>query len=184
MDISGIANILIVIALVGWVIYRQFTWQLVNPSRLWRMPIIIAIIGVAMLANMKSLTHVQPVAVAILVGEIALSLGIGALMGSLATFRTRPQRESDVKTRRGETFSPARSVIDSRTGALGASLWVVMIALRIGIGFAVAQFSPSALLASTGTILLVVAANRFARAFMVQNRIERLGLMGLERTAA
>ncbi len=36
---------------------------------------------------------------------------------------------------------------------------------------------PSALLASTGTILIVVAANRFARAFVVQTRMERQGLL-------
>lgn len=177
MNISGIANILIVVALVVWIVYRQFTWQLVNPSRLWRMPVIITIIGIAMLASTKSLTAVQPLAVAILVGEITLSLALGAAMGTMARFRSRPQRESDVDVRKGQTFNPAVSVIESRTGGIGASLWVLLIAIRVGTEVAVNTFYPSALLASTGTILIVVAANRFARAFVVQTRMDRQGLL-------
>jgi hypothetical protein len=179
MNISTVTDIIIALAVLCWIIYRQLTWQLVNPSRLWRMPIIIAIIGVVMLGQTKSLTAVKPVDLLILVGELALSLGLGAVMGALARFRTRAQRASDVRQRGGQSvdFDPSVTVTESRTGALGAALWIVLIALRVGIELLTAHYFPSALLASTGTILLVVAANRAARALVIGMKMERRGLV-------
>jgi hypothetical protein len=179
MNISTVSDILIALAVLCWIIYRQFTWQLVNPSRLWRMPIIIAIVGLAMLAQTKSITDVSPVDLLILAGELALSLGLGAFMGTLAKFRTRAQRASDIRQRRGVPvdFDPSITVTESRTGGLGAALWIVLIVVRIGIELLTAHYFPSALLASTGTILLVIAANRAARALVVSTRMERRGLV-------
>jgi hypothetical protein len=143
------------------------------------MPAIIAIIGVIMLAQTKSLTDVKPVDLLILAGELVLALGLGAIMGTLARFRTRGQRASDIRQRSGVPvdFDPSVTVTESRTGALGAALWVVLIAVRVGIELLTAHYFPSALLASTGTILLVVAANRAARALVVTLRMERRGLV-------
>jgi hypothetical protein len=133
-----------------------------------------------MLSQTKSLTSVRPLDLVILAGELVISIVLGAVMGSLARFRSRPQTANDVRGRRGEPMQqhdPSVTVVESRTGALGAALWIVLIALRVGIEFAVAHYYPSALLASTGTILLVVAANRAARAFVVLNRMERKPLV-------
>ncbi|MDQ1561125.1 MAG: hypothetical protein QOE85_466 [Actinomycetota bacterium] len=179
MNISNVADILIAAALVCWIIYRQFTWQLTNASKLWRMPLVVGIIGVIMLSQTKSLTSVRPLDLVILAGELVISIVLGAVMGSLARFRSRPQTANDVRGRRGEPtqHDPSVIVVESRTGALGASLWIVLIALRVGIELAVAHYYPSALLASTGTVLLVVAANRAARAFVVLNRMERKPLV-------
>ncbi|HEX3678543.1 MAG TPA: hypothetical protein VHU90_02380 [Galbitalea sp.] len=179
MNISTVTDIIIALAVICWIVYRQFTWQLVTPSRLWRMPAIIAIIGVIMLAQTKSLTDVKPVDLLILAGELVLALGLGAIMGTLARFRTRGQRASDIRQRSGVPvdFDPSVTVTESRTGALGAALWVVLIAVRVGIELLTAHYFPSALLASTGTILLVVAANRAARALVVTLRMERRGLV-------
>ena len=133
MNISTVTDIIIALAVVGWIIYRQFTWQLVSPSRLWRMPAIIAIIGVIMLAQTKSLTAVKPIDLLILAGELVLSLGLGAIMGSRARFRTRGQRASDIRQRSGVPveFDPSVTVTESRTGALGAALWIVLIAVPL-----------------------------------------------------
>jgi hypothetical protein len=179
MTLSNIADILIAVALVCWIIYRQFTWQLTTPSRLWRMAIIVAVVGIIMLAQTKSLATVSPAAVGILVGELAISVALGAFMGTLAKFRSRPQRESDVSSRRDgpKTFDPSVTVIESRTGGLGAALWGVLIVVRIAIELIVSHYFPSALLASTGSILLVLAANRAARALIVTIRMERKGLV-------
>jgi hypothetical protein len=179
MNISTVTDIIIALAVLCWIIYRQLTWQLVNPSRLWRMPIIIAIIGVAMLTQTNSLTAVKPVDLLILVGELVLALGLGAAMGTLARFRTRAQRASDVRQRGGvpTDFDPSVTVTESRTGGLGAALWIVLIALRVGIELLTTHYFPSALLASTGTILLVVAANRAARALVISVRMERKSLV-------
>jgi phosphoribosylformylglycinamidine (FGAM) synthase-like enzyme len=175
MTTSNVADILIAIAVLVWVIYRQLTWQLVNPSRLWRMPIIVAVVGIIMLAQTKSLNNITAIDLAIFAGELVFALGIGAAMGSLARFRSRPQRASDVASRRdsGATFNPAITVVESRTGGLGAALLLVLIVVRIGIEIAVTQYSHSAFLASTGTILIVLAANRAARALVVSRRMEQ-----------
>jgi hypothetical protein len=179
MNISTIADILIAVAVLCWIIYRQFTWQLASPSRLWRMPAVIAIVGVVMLAQTKSIGNVKPVDLLILVGELVLALGLGAIMGTLAKFRTRGQRASDVKQRSGSPveFDPSITVTETRTGGLGAGLWLILIAVRVGIELLTAHYFPSVLLASTGTILLVVAANRAARALVVSVRMERRGLV-------
>jgi hypothetical protein len=179
MNISTVIDIIVALAVLCWIIYRQFTWQLVSPSRLWRMPAVIAIIGVIMLAQTKSLTVVKPIDLLILVGELVLALGLGAVMGTLAKFRTRGQRASDIRQRSGVPvdFDPSVTVTESRTGGLGAALWVILIAVRIGIELLTAHYFPSALLASTGTILLVIAANRAARALVVTLRMEHRGLV-------
>jgi hypothetical protein len=179
MNISTVADILIALAVLCWIIYRQFTWQLANPSRLWRMPAIIAIVGLVMLAQTKSIANVGPVDLLILVGELVLALGLGTVMGTLAKFRTRPQRASDVRQRSGVPvdFDPSVTVTETRTGGLGAALWIVLIVVRVGIELLTTHFFPSALLASTGTILLVIAANRAARALVVTVRMERRGLV-------
>jgi hypothetical protein len=179
MNISTVADVLIAIAVLCWIIYRQFTWQLASPSRLWRMPAILAIVGLIMLAQTKSLANVQPLDLLILVGELVLALGLGAIMGSLAKFRTRAQRASDVSQRGGAPvdFDPSTTVVETRTGALGAALWVVLILVRVGVELLTAHYFPSALLASTGTILLVIAANRAARALVIALKMERSGVL-------
>jgi hypothetical protein len=179
MNISTVTDILIAVAVLCWIVYRQFTWQLASPSRLWRMPAVIAIVGLVMLAQTRSIANVRPVDLLILAGEIVLSLGLGAIMGSLARFRTRGQRASDVRQRSGVPvgFDESVTVTETRTGALGAALWIVLIAVRVGIELLTTHYFPSALLASTGTILLVVAANRAARALVVTVRMERRGLV-------
>lgn len=179
MNISTISDILIALAVLCWIIYRQFTWQLASPSRLWRTPAIIAIVGLIMLAQTKSLTAVTPTALLILAGELVLTLGLGAIMGSLAKFRTRPQRASDLRQRSSVPvdFDPSITVTETRTGGLGAALWLVLIVVRVGIELLTTHYFPSALLASTGTVLLVIAANRAARALVVTLRMERRGLV-------
>jgi hypothetical protein len=179
MNISTVTDIIIALAVLCWIIYRQLTWQLVSPSRLWRMPAIIGIVGVVMLAQTKSLTAVKPIDLLIFVGELVLALGLGSIMGTLAKFRTRAQRASDIRQRSGVPvdFDPSVTVTESRTGGLGAALWLVLILVRVGIELLTAHYFPSALLASTGTILLVVAANRAARALVLSVRMERRGLV-------
>jgi hypothetical protein len=179
MTTSNVADILIALALVAWIMYRQFTWQLVSLAKLWKMPVIVAAVGIIMLAQSKSLTAITPIDIGILAVELIISLGLGAAMGSMARFRTRPQTAADVSSRRNPSaaFNPAVTVIESRTGALGAALWLVLIAIRIGIEIAVNHYFHSAFLSSTGTILLVVAGNRVARALVVAGRMERRGLV-------
>lgn len=53
MTIQTLANILIGVALVGWIVYRQLTWRIVYISRMWRLPLIMGGVGIVMLAQTK-----------------------------------------------------------------------------------------------------------------------------------
>jgi hypothetical protein len=168
------------LAILAWVIYRQMTWQLVSPSRLYRMPIIFGLIGVVELTQVHGVTTVSATDFLILGGELVLSLGVGAAMGSMARFRSRPQRESDVANRRSGgtgSWDASVTVIESRTGAWGAALWVLIIAVRVGVEFAATGIDHSALISATGVILILLAANRLARGFVLLRRMESKALV-------
>ncbi|MBE7163061.1 MAG: hypothetical protein INR72_17625 [Williamsia herbipolensis] len=156
MSVQLIANVVIGLALVGFLAYRQMTWQSVDPSRIWRLPVILGIVGVVMLAN----THATPTStdVVFLGVEVLLSVAIGLTMGRITTFRTAPEAD-----RRGRT-------LQTRTGWLGGVLWLVLIAVRVGLDVAGTHLGAH-LLTSTGTILLTVAVNRAARALVVDQRM-------------
>lgn len=175
MNVQNLATGIIALLLVGWVIYRQLTWQVVKPSRMWRMPLILAVIGLVELAQIKGNTPLSIADIAIVGTELILALAIGAAMGVLARFRTRPERESDVASGRPDgqssAWDPTRTVVESRTGGWGAALWIVMIAVRVGIEFGARSIDNSALIASTGIILLVIAANRLARVLVINYRM-------------
>jgi hypothetical protein len=174
MTTSNLADILIAVALLCWVIYRQLTWRLVSSGALWRMPVIVAAIGVIMIAQMKDAKGITLLDVTVLIVELVVSFGLGALMGTMATFRSRPQRATDVRTRNGETavWSSDTTVTESRTGGWGLVLWLVLIAIRIGIDL-VASDLGATLATATGTILIVLAANRAARALVIGHRLEQ-----------
>ena len=62
--------------------------------------------------------------------------------------------------------------LQSRTGWAGAVLWVVLIAARVGLDVLGGHLGAH-LLTATGTILLVLALNRAARALVIDQRIPR-----------
>ncbi|WP_416393932.1 MULTISPECIES: hypothetical protein [unclassified Curtobacterium] len=158
MSVQLLANILIGIALVAFLGYRQATWQYLDPTRIWRTPLVMAIVGVVVLTQTRStITTTDVVFLAI---EALVTIGVGLTMGSITRFRT-----VGTPDRKGRT-------IQSRTGALGAALWIVLIAVRIGLDVLGAHLGAH-LLTSTGTILLVLALNRAARALVIDGRIPR-----------
>jgi hypothetical protein len=159
MTLQTIGNVLLIIVLIGWIGIRQLTWRPVSIARMWRVPAIMAIVGVVLLMQTTDAAHLTALDLAVLVVEIAISLGIGAWMGALAVFR--PSLEA-----------PARSV-ESRTGWWGLALWVLVIVIRVGIDLLAAQ-AGSHLAASTGIIVLLVAANRAARTAVFAYRLERM----------
>ena len=180
LSVQNISYAVVALGVIVWVIYRQMTWQLVTPSRMWRMPIILALIGVVELAQVKGVTTVSGLDLAILGGELLLALVIGAAMGVMARFRTRPQRASDVSSRRSDgapgSWSPENTVVESRTGGWGAALWIVMIAVRIGIEFGAREIDTSALIRLIGIVMLVIAANRIARVLVMSYRMDHKAL--------
>lgn len=158
MSVQLVANILIGIALVVFLGYRQATWQYLDPTRIWRTPLVMAIVGVVVLAQTKA--TVTTTDVVFLGIEALITVGVGLTMGSITRFRTVGTPDSKGRT------------IQSRTGWLGAALWVVLIAVRIGLDVLGGHLGAH-LLTSTGTILLVLALNRAARALVIDQRIPR-----------
>ena len=89
MTMQTLANIAIGLVLVGYIVYRQMTWRVVSRSRLWRMPIVLGAIGIVMIGQSKGGHLLTFVDAAAFVVELAISLGVGALMGRLASIRAR-----------------------------------------------------------------------------------------------
>ncbi len=180
MTLQTIGNVLLIIVLIGWIGFRQLTWRPVSIARMWRVPAIMAIVGVVLLMQTTDAAHLTALDLAVLVVEIAISLGIGAWMGALAVFRPVSAQEvplasaarSALASRDRDAILQSSSV-ESRTGWWGLALWVLVIVIRVGIDLLAAQ-AGSHLAASTGIIVLLVAANRAARTAVFAYRLERM----------
>lgn len=173
MTVQMLANGLLIIALIGWIGYKQLTWRAVDLARMWQMPALLALGGIVILANTPGITAMTGTDIAVLLIEIAISVGVGALMGVMATFRPLGREATDryAQGRRGRPLGAI--TLESRTGVWGLVLWVALIAVRIGIDV-LASMAGSELAASTGVILIVVAANRAARVAVFSYRVGRI----------
>lgn len=156
MSVQLIANIVIGLALVGFLAYRQATWRYLDPARVWRGPLVLAVIGVVMLANTK--TAVTTTDIVFLGIEALISVGVGLAMGSMTRFRTAATPDDKGRT------------LQARTGWYGAGLWFVLIAVRVGLDVLGVHMGAH-LLSSTGAILLMLAINRAARALVLDQKI-------------
>jgi len=162
MSTRDLVDIVIGLGLVGFIAYRQMTWRFVDQANVWRMPIVLSIIGLVTLVN--GAARVTPTDVVFLGIEALISVGVGLSMGRLTMFRV------------ATTAGPKGQTIQARTGGWGACLWVVLIAVRIGLDVLGAHLGAE-LLTSTGTILLMLAVNRAARAAVIDQRLPRPGMM-------
>ena len=166
MTLPMLGNALLIVVLIGWIGFRQMTWRPVSIARMWRVPAIMALVAIVMLADTVKPAALTPLDLSVLVVELVISLGIGAWMGAIAHFRRLPQPVSTGRDNRD------LATYESRTGGWGLVLWVVVIVVRIGIDVA-AGMAGSHLAASTGVILLMLAANRAARTVVFASRLDR-----------
>jgi hypothetical protein len=148
-------NLLLGLALIGYICSKQLTWRPVDPARMFKLPLILGIAGVVSLAQQATTIH--PIDVVILGLSAVLAVVSGALMGRIARFRPSP---SDPH------------VVESRTGALGIAIWIGLIAVRVVLDVAGHRMG-SDLAVSTGSILLVLAVNRATSALVVSARQPR-----------
>jgi hypothetical protein len=172
MTTQTLLDIVLGIALLGWIGYRQLTWTAVAPERMWRMPALLAIIGVVTLFQSGTGDRISAGDLGVLAIETLISIGLGAVMGLMAHFRPIGERTLAAfhATDRGRSLSaPA---IETRTGWTGMALWLVLIATRVG-GEVYAHLAHSTLLMSTGVILLTVALNRAIRIVVITQRAAR-----------
>jgi hypothetical protein len=163
MTLQVLGNALIIIVLVGVIGVRQLSWRPIVVSRMWRFPAILAIVGIFMMAQSAGKTVLKPIDITVLLVEIVLSLGIGTLMGKIA--QLRPIEHPNTAAEHVATF-------ESRTGAMGLSLWIALIVVRVGIDIFATQWG-SQIATSTGVILIMLAANRAARTAVFAYRIDR-----------
>lgn len=161
MTFSTILNVLLLLTLVVWLGYRQSTWRPVRSGRMWRMPILLGIAGVAVLA--QTVDRITALDVIALTVEAAISLGVGAAMGRIARIRHIAQPSARTKG----------ASLESRTGWWGMALWLIVIASRIGIDLAAAA-NGAFVASSTGAILILLAANRAMRVLVLESRTRRL----------
>jgi len=178
MSIQVVVNAVLIIALVGWIAYRQLTWRPIDPGRMWRLPIILAGVGLITISGTTKVHLLTTVDISVLVIEIVISLGLGALMGAVAVIRPMSEAAVDAYAAQQRDRDRGRRplsvvTLETRTGWFGLSLWVVLIGVRVGID-ALATMAGSELAASTGVILVMVAANRLARVAVIAYRSGRV----------
>ncbi|GAA1440249.1 hypothetical protein [Leifsonia poae] len=169
MTLQTIGNALLILVLISWIGFRQMTWRPVAVSRMWRVPAIMGLVGVVMLVQTVKPAALTALDLGVLVVELVISLGIGAWMGSIAHFRRLPE---PVQLGRDGRDRRDLALYESRTGAWGLVLWIVVVAVRVGIDV-LAGMAGSHLAASTGVILLMLAANRAARTVVFAARLDR-----------
>lgn len=161
MSAQLLVNVLLGIALVGYIASKQLRWTRIDRQGVWRLPLILGVIGLISLSSQAKGLTVGPVDIALIGVELAVAVTVGLLMGRATVYRIAAT--ADAKGRR----------IEARSGVAGAALWVVLIALRLGLDV-VGGLMGAHLLTATGVILLTVAASRAASALIVDARMPRV----------
>jgi hypothetical protein len=106
-----LANVVVYLALIGYVLFRKFEGQPVGtPRRLFALPVVLIVIGFGDLSHGRTLA---PIAIALTVIGAALSLGLGLLRG----------RADKLSVRDGAPFV--------RWGAASLSLFAANIAAKL-----------------------------------------------------
>jgi hypothetical protein len=162
MTLTAALDIPLGIALLAYVSRRQLRWRPVDTTRIWRMPLVLGVVGLFATGRHAGVTTVD---LAILVLSGVLAVGSGFTMGSLTRFR--PITGTHTPLRNG-----VRPTLESRVGWAGVGLWAGLIAGRIGLDVVGLHFG-AALATSTGAILLSLALNRAARALVFSARLDR-----------
>ena len=165
MSLQLLTGVLLGLLLVGLLMARQLRWRTFDPSRVFRLPVVLGAIGLIDLVRHPGAT-VSAVDAAFLLLELVLAAAVGAAMGRLTVFRADPG---------------VAGRLQSRTGRPGAALWLVLIAVRVGVDLLAEQFG-SHLLAATGVILVVIAVSRAVSATVARVRAPRspagVGMIG------
>jgi hypothetical protein len=169
MNLETISSIVLGLGVLAWIGYKQLTWRPVGAG-MWTMPIVLAAVGLFTLAR-GGVTTVSGSDVALLGVEFVLSGVVGVVMGLLARFRPISEQGLAKAKNTADRRGGALPTLETRTGILGFALWIVLIAARIAIDVWAA--GAGSILASTGVILVMIAANRAARVLVITQRVAR-----------
>jgi hypothetical protein len=155
MTSSTVFDLLLGLVIIVYICAKQLSWRMVDPARMWKLPLILGVVGV--ISMTRQTTSIHPIDVVILGLSGLFALVSGTLMGQIARFRPSP--------------ADAR-LTESRTGWLGVGIWFGLVAVRAGLDVA-GHYLGSDLGIATGTILLLLALNRAASALVVSARRPR-----------
>ncbi|MBM2620394.1 hypothetical protein JIG36_33270 [Actinoplanes sp. LDG1-06] len=153
MTSTTLINALIGLALVTWICSRQLRWRAADPAKMFKLPIVLGIVGLVSMS--REATTIKPIDVAVLGVSAVLALASGAVMGRIARFRPSP---TDSRT------------VETRTGWAGVGIWAALIAVRVIIDV-IGHRMGSEMAVATGSILLVLAINRIAGALVISARL-------------
>ncbi len=155
VNVSGILNAALVLALVAWVLYRQTIARPVSARSLWLLPGVLVVIGLAAISNVDH-GNLSTTAITYLVLDLVSSVALGALRGCFVKIFER----DGLMWRQG--------------GAITIALWIVAIGVRVVIAIlastaGVGNVSDAALEVAFGVSLLaqngVVALRGTRRGF-------------------
>jgi hypothetical protein len=149
----GALNIVIAIAVLGLIIYRQLRTRPLRSSL--RLPLLLAIAGVAELSSYLHTQHSQSALAAQLAGSLVLAAAFGAARAM--TVR--------LSFRQGQWWVQG--------SLLTAVLWVVSLAAHVGYDYLLGH-GDQAHQAGNATILLYVAVTYAAQRIVAQARAARI----------
>jgi hypothetical protein len=155
MNVSAVLNAVLILALVAWVLYRQTIARPVVARRLWVLPGILIVIGVAAISHVDN-GNLSATAVLYVGLDLVASIAMGAVRGCFVRVFAR----DGVMWRQG--------------GAITIALWIVSIALRV----VVAIFADNAGVGnvSNAALELTLGATLLAQNGVVALRGSRLGI--------
>ena len=152
---SGI-DILIVVAVIGWVIFRQLRGEPLRGKRAVLLPAILTIVGFTELHGSHG-SHLQAADItAITIGTIG-SAFIGVALGAITRLEERG------------------GYLWAQLPMYGLWLWAALIGWR-GVSFVIADAMHAHVAASTATMLFGLGVNRLAQAAVIVPRAMMMGV--------
>lgn len=159
MQMLGMAAL--ALAVVALLILRQLRWTRFDAARALRLPIVLGALGLVEVATSARTETLTAADLTLLAAELAVALAVGAGMGRLTVFRLSPTSTGTWET---------------RTGWLGAALWLVLVVVRIGISTAGPALGAH-VAAASGVSLVLLAATRGTTALIARSRAPQAALL-------
>ncbi|MGT2426291.1 hypothetical protein [Amnibacterium kyonggiense] len=159
MQMLGMA--VLALAVVALLIWRQLRWTRFDAARALRLPLVLGALGLVEVTTSTKTRALTAVDLTLLAAELAVALAVGAGMGRLTVFRLSPT-------------APGRW--QTRTGWLGAALWLVLIVVRVGISAAGPALGAH-IAAASGLSLVLLAATRGTTALIARTRAPQAALL-------
>lgn len=161
MTMQMLAIAVLALAVVALLIQRQLRWTRFEAARALRLPVVLGVLGLVEVATAVQTGPPTPTDLVLLAAELAVALSVGAGMGRLTVFRPSPS---------------AMGAWQTRTGWLGAGLWLVLVAVRVGIS-AVGPELGAHVATTSGVLLLLLAGTRGTAALVARSRAPQAALL-------